>query len=125
MCSERQSTLDGSITRQPRAPPFTSLGMLDYLVELVVSEDDVCIFHDNGCLKRTLTIAHRTLQAFQLVDKESFHRLLIYLRPSLADKDIPHRTKLRKEISDRAEAVEKRIRDKLQVRVTLFLCTHL
>jgi len=70
---------------------------------------------------RTLTIDRRTLQAFQLVDKEPFRRLLTYLRPSLADKDIPHRTKLRKEISERAEAVENRIKDKLQVRLILFL----
>jgi hypothetical protein len=70
---------------------------------------------------RTLTIDHRTLQAFQLVDKEPFRRLLTYLRPSLADEDIPHCTKLRKEISERAEAVENRIKDKLQVRLILFL----
>ena len=30
--------LNGSITRQPHEPPYTSLGMLDYHVELVNSE---------------------------------------------------------------------------------------
>lgn len=39
--SERQGTLDSIITKQPRTPPFSTLGLLDYLVELVVSKDDV------------------------------------------------------------------------------------
>jgi hypothetical protein len=69
---------------------------------------------------RTLTIDCRTLQAFQLVDKEPFRCLLTYLRPSLADKDIPHCTKLLKEISERAEAIENWIKDKLQLRLILF-----
>lgn len=37
-----QTTLDKSVVPQPRIPQFTSSGLLDYLVELVVSEDDVC-----------------------------------------------------------------------------------
>jgi hypothetical protein len=55
------------------------------------------------------------VQAIQLIDKGPFRRLLAYARPSLAEKDIPHRTKLRKEILDRADAVQDRVRIKLQV----------
>lgn len=55
------------------------------------------------------------MKAFQLVDKGPFRRLLTYIRPSLADKDIPHRTKLQKVIIERAKAVEERVKAKLQV----------
>jgi hypothetical protein len=63
-------------------------------------------------LKQTLTIDPWTVQAFQLIDKESFRCLLTYLRPSLADTDIPHCTKLCKDISEQAEAVWNWIKDK-------------
>ena len=36
-----QGSLDDIVTRQPRAPPFSTTGLLDYLVELVVCEDKV------------------------------------------------------------------------------------
>ena len=55
------------------------------------------------------------LKAIQFIDKPAFRNLLLYACPSLQDSDIPHRTKLRKEILARAKAVEARIRDKLQV----------
>ena len=37
----RQGTLDGAVVAQPRVPPFTTAGLLDYIVELVVCEDEV------------------------------------------------------------------------------------
>ena len=37
----KQSTLDSSITREARIPVFSTKGMLDFIVELVVSEDKV------------------------------------------------------------------------------------
>lgn len=94
---------------------------MDYLVELVVSEDDVCV---PLVVKRTHV---NYLQAFQLVDKGAFRRLLMYLRPSLLDTDIPHRTKLRAVILERATAVEERMKEKLQVSISFFqsLCVHL
>jgi hypothetical protein len=64
---------------------------MDYIVELIVSEDE----------------------AIQLVDKGPFRRLLQYLRPSLSENDIPHCTKTRQEILDRARLVVERIKDKL------------
>jgi len=53
---------------------------MDYIVELIITEDE----------------------AMQLVDKGLFRHLLQYLRPSLSDKDIPHHTKTRDEILERA-----------------------
>jgi len=67
-----QGNLDGVITRQPRPPTFSTAGLLDYIIELIVEEDE----------------------AFQLVDKGAFHRLLMFTRPSLSERDIPHRTKI-------------------------------
>ena len=37
----KQGTLDGIITRQPCQPAFTTDGLLDYIIELVISEDKV------------------------------------------------------------------------------------
>jgi hypothetical protein len=49
------------------------------------------------------------------VDKKPFRDLLRYLRPSLTEKDIPHRTKIRKEVLKRAATAEDRVRDRLAV----------
>jgi hypothetical protein len=70
-----------------------------------------------------------TIQAFQLVDKVSFHWLLTYLRPSLLDNEIPHRTKLRMEILEWASTstVEGCVKERLQVSLVSFLmpaCAH-
>ena len=48
-------------------------------------------------------------QAFQLVDKGAFRRLLMFSRPSLSEKDIPHRTKIHQEILLRAHAAEVKV----------------
>jgi hypothetical protein len=68
-----------------------------------------------------------TIRAFQLVDKVSFHWLLTYLRPSLLDNEIPHRTKLCTEILERASTVEGHVKERLQVSLVSFLmpaCAH-
>jgi hypothetical protein len=51
----------------------------------------------------------------------------VYLRPSLLDTDIPHRTKLRAVILERANAVEERMKEKLKVSLFYLdsLCAHL
>jgi hypothetical protein len=87
--SQHQQTLDASLA--PKVPQFTKAGLMDYIVELIVSEDE----------------------AFQLVDKGPFRRLLQYLRPSLSDNDIPHRTKTRQEILDRTSFAIERIKKAL------------
>lgn len=61
------------------------------------------------------------LQAFLLVEKAPFCQLLIYLYPSLTDKDISHRTKLREEILEWAKVVEESVKEKLQVHFIPFM----
>ena len=40
-CSPRQTSLDGVVTQEPRTPAFTSAGLLDFIIELIVCEDEV------------------------------------------------------------------------------------
>ena len=96
-----QDSLDNIVTRQPRAPPFSTDGLVDYLVELVVCED----------------------KAFQLVDKGPFRRILTYLRPSLSDKDIPHRQTRRNAIVNKAKLSQVRVKEVLKV-IALTCCKH-
>jgi hypothetical protein len=77
----------------------------------------MCVLRLISCIRWRLS----SLKAFQLIDKVPFRRLLAYLRPSLLDKDIPHRTKLRKEILDRAKVVAERVRIKVQVMFTFLI----
>ncbi|KAF8811331.1 hypothetical protein BYT27DRAFT_7089668, partial [Phlegmacium glaucopus] len=91
---DRQGTLDAIVTKEPRAPTFTTSGLLDYIVELVVCED----------------------KAFQLVEKGPFRHLLRYLRPTLPDNDIPHRKALRQAIAVKAATTEAHLRDILKVK---------
>jgi len=39
----KQGTLDNAVSRRPRVPAFTTQGLLDYIVELVVSDDEVLL----------------------------------------------------------------------------------
>ena len=55
-------------------------------------------------------------KAFQLVDKGPFRHVLTYLRPSLSDKDIPHRQTLRNEIINKANLSEAQLKELLKVR---------
>ena len=48
-------------------------------------------------------------QAFQLVDKGTFRQLLMFTRPSLSEKDIPHQTKVHQEILLQARAAEVKV----------------
>jgi hypothetical protein len=96
----KQSTLDGVVQILPQ---FTKAGLLEYIIKLIVSEDE----------------------AFQLVDKASFRDLLRYCRPNLPERDIPHRTKVRDEIITKAGIVVDRIRVKLEVSTSLHAICHL
>ncbi|KAF7372005.1 Zinc finger BED domain-containing protein RICESLEEPER 2 [Mycena venus] len=84
-----QTTLNGFAMK---IPPFKTDGMLDHLVKLVVSEDN----------------------AFRLVDKGPFRRLMHYMRPSLQKKDLLHRTKMMSEVLERTKKVEARLREKIK-----------
>jgi hypothetical protein len=87
-----QQTLYGALG--PKLPAFTKAGLLEYIIELIVVEDE----------------------AFQLVEKGAFRRLLTYLRPNLAKHDIPHKTKVREQIMERAETAFELVKAKLAVR---------
>ena len=91
--SNHQTTLDGVVMSQPHAARFSTWGLIDHIIELVVSEDD----------------------AFYLLDKPVFRQLLHFLRPALAMKDIPHRTKIREEILARAAQAKSKLKATLQV----------
>ncbi|KAJ7820189.1 hypothetical protein B0H14DRAFT_2600170, partial [Mycena olivaceomarginata] len=67
-----QKTLDGIVVSEPRPPAFTTEGLRDFLIEMIVTQDEVlsCIFDRR---------------------ETKFHRLLKYLRPSIKDSDIPTR----------------------------------
>ena len=93
----QQSNLDQVVRREPKQPPFTVSGLLDYIVELIVFEDE----------------------AFLLVERGSFCQLLRYCRPALSDKDIPKRKTVRSEIIRRAYLAEEMIQQKFAVRVHL------
>ena len=95
--SQHQTMLDGSITYQPCVLPFSSKGLIDYLVQLIVTEDE----------------------AFLLLDKPAFHDLLIYLCPALNDRDIPHCTKIHE------ETLECAVQDESNVKVALQVCSKL
>lgn len=43
-----QQTLDGSLVALP--PKFTSAGLMDYIIELIVSEDDVRVYSDHNSI---------------------------------------------------------------------------
>lgn len=36
-----QGSLDGIVTRKSRPPTFSTAGLLDYIIELIVQEDEV------------------------------------------------------------------------------------
>ena len=91
--SQRQTTLDGSFTRQPCVAPFSSQGMVDHLVQLIVTEDE----------------------AFYLLEKPAFRQLLLYLQPTLTDRDIPHCTKIREEVLTRSVQAKSNVKATLQV----------
>jgi hypothetical protein len=64
------------------------------------------------------------IKAFQLIDKGPFRRMLIYMRPSLSDKDIPHRQTLRNRIIDKANLSEVRVKKVLEVRLITSLIRY-
>ena len=93
IASDRQSTLDGMVATQSHVAPFSTQGLIDHVVELIVSEDD----------------------AFYLLDKAPFRQLIHYLRPTLATKDIPHRTKICEEVLARSVQAKSKLKATLQV----------
>ena len=67
-------------------------------IELIVEEDEV---------RSIYAIARHGVnpivcQVFQLVNKDSFRQLLMFMWPSLTKRDIPHQTRIHNEIHRRA-----------------------
>lgn len=60
------------------------------------------------------TLIYYYCQAFQLIERGSFRRLLKFCRPGLSEKDIPHRHTLRAEILQRAQIAEGRVRENMK-----------
>ena len=97
-------------------PPFSMDGLVDYLVELVVYEDKVNL-PDSRSIWTLLT---NIIKAFQLVDKGPFHHILMYLRPSLSDKDIPHRQTLHNRIINKANLSKAWLKKVLEVSLAIY-----
>lgn len=64
------------------------------------------------------------MQAFTIVDKGAFRRILKYQRPQMLDNDMPHRTKLREEILYKAKVAEQRIREEFKVGFPSFISSR-
>jgi len=92
--SNRQTTLDGVVMSQPRAALFLMWGLIDHIVELVISEDN----------------------AFYLLDKSTFYQVILYLHPTLSPKENPHCTKICEEILACAMQAKLKLKAMLQVR---------
>ena len=97
--SNCQSTLDGMVMSQPHVAPFLTWGLVEHMVELIVSEDN----------------------AFYLLDKSAFHQLIHYLWPTLTIKDIPHCTRIREEVLACTVQAKSKLKETLQVRY-VFVC---
>ncbi|KAJ7218355.1 hypothetical protein GGX14DRAFT_390126 [Mycena pura] len=62
-----QGSLDGVVVYQPQVPPFTTAGLRNYMVVLIVTQDE----------------------ALSIVKNPGFTRFIEYLRPGITDRDIP------------------------------------
>ncbi len=91
--SSWQLTLDGVVKTQPHISPFLTWGLINHLIELIISEDDV----------------------FQLLDRPAFWQLIHYLHPTLAIKDIPYQTKICEEVLAHAVQAKSQLKAMLQV----------
>jgi len=106
ICSEWQGILDSVVTKQPCTPPFTSAGLLDYIVELVVSEDDICVIY--SCLygvdmdqniwrlSSSLTEAHSVV--YSLMSVPHCPKRISLTKPSSEQKYLSLPKPLRKEL---------------------------
>ena len=111
-----QGSLDNIVTCQPCVPPFSTDGLVDYLIKLIVCEDKV----NFPGLWSFWTLLTNIIEAFQLIDKGPFHHILTYLRPLLSDKDIPHCQTLHNRIIDKANLSKARLKKVLEVSPAIY-----
>ena len=57
-CNSRQTSLDGVVSHEARTPAFTNAGLLDFIIELIVCEDEVC--RSSYCIRFVLTRLHNS-----------------------------------------------------------------
>ncbi|KIJ26622.1 hypothetical protein M422DRAFT_782492 [Sphaerobolus stellatus SS14] len=76
---------------EDRHPPFSKDNLLDYIIKLVVEDD----------------------QAFELVEKKPFRALIRFLQPTTKELEIPHCTKLREAALDKARKAVEILKEKL------------
>lgn len=104
-----QQNLDGFLKSVPK---WSKEGLLEHIVDFVVSDDQVSLHYSYFAFNCFLTVL---VQPFQIVEKTKFRALLRYQRPAMKDSDIPHRTKLREEIIAKADEAIERLRAHFKV----------
>jgi hypothetical protein len=113
--NNQQGKLDGFVKAAPKWSPE---GLLEHIIELIVIEDEVSL----TCLFLVLIFTNIIListKPFSIVERGPFRRILQFQRPTMKDSDIPHRTKIREEILEKAKVVEARLAQHLKV------CVHI
>ncbi|KAH9030064.1 hypothetical protein EDB84DRAFT_1439189, partial [Lactarius hengduanensis] len=85
--SQEQGTLEGWTA--VKVPQWSKEGLMEHIVELVVVDD----------------------QAFALVERAAFRRLVKFLRPGIKDSDIPHRASVARAVHAKARKVKEILDD--------------
>ena len=100
--SDVKSGKSNAIEPQTRSlPPFTQSSFIDHIIHFVVADDQVSdAFSESVMRSLSLSLTHVliTTQSIHLVECPEFRDLCMFLRPSLQDKEIPHRDRLREGI---------------------------
>lgn len=94
---EKEASLIASRSQDPSGQvrprkPFSPETFLQVLISFVVADDQV------RCAVFSISLLLILFQSINVMECPEFRNLLLLLRPDLADKDIPHRTKLRESI---------------------------
>ena len=96
---------------------WSKRGLLEHILQFVVSGDQVHPFQI-FCFYFL-----SSLQSFRVVDHGPFRKLLKYQRPATQESDIPHGTKLREEIIEKANIIIQRLKEEFKV-LYLFFFLH-
>lgn len=77
---------------QPSLPAFSREEFYNRLITFIVADDQVCL------LGTSTIVFTYPVQSINLIECKEFRELLLFLRESLRDSDIPHRTSLRNKV---------------------------
>lgn len=101
-----------------KVPQWSKAGLMEHIVELVVVDDQVRtvrhLCNNDSC---SILLCLDTFQAFSLVDREAFRRILKFQRPSTNDRDIPHRTSVANAVHEKAHKVRVILKGLFAVRI--------